>query len=120
MTTDNNAEAAARQAADAERLEAWQWHGYWEQVTYHLPRPRNVQDEAAYSRGLSDIRPDADALAAARAEGYAAGRESVLNVVRDSYRFEYHAGGKLGKQRCAAFMGILRTCNAATGTGEGQ
>jgi hypothetical protein len=80
-------ETAARQAADAERVEAWQWRGWSEQATAHDPMVIAESDEkAAYLLGHSGIRPDADALAAARAKGYAAGvaegREQVLAVVR--------------------------------------
>jgi hypothetical protein len=118
-------EQADAERVEAQRLTAWQHIGYayflLGAVGKYASMPaRNSAEIDAWDLGNKGIRPDADALAAARAEGYAAGRESVLKLVRDARDEVRFASDTTSAVVCARLMDILAECNAATGTGEGQ
>jgi len=120
MTSDN----------DAARIEALQWYGWaWEEL-YELGLCQgdgsldfgklSAQEEAAFRRGEDGIRPDADALAAARQAGELAERErwkvrvaTQMAIARANANAATDEGPR-NKYRLvyATLDAIARACNA--------
>lgn len=65
-----------------ERIEAWQWRGWSNQILTEPDHPygecRTDEEADARDRGYHGIRPDAQALAAERAEGQRQGWNEAM------------------------------------------